>query len=61
MDIAQKDVRLIAGSNLRSKMLLTGKNRMEDLEAFSVEFDYHTVDDDAKWKIDLVNHIRTRV
>jgi hypothetical protein len=31
LGIAQKDVRLITGSNLRSIMLLTGKNRIEDL------------------------------
>jgi hypothetical protein len=38
-------------------MLLTGKNRIEDLEALNEDFEYHTVDDDEKWKIDLVKEL----
>ena len=57
LDIAQKDFRMTTGSNLRTIMLLTGKNRIEDLEALNEDFEYHTVDDDEKWKIDLVKEL----
>ena len=53
LDIDQKDVRMTTGSNLRFIMMLTRKNLIEHLETESSDFEYNTVEDDAKWKINL--------
>ena len=44
LEVAQRDARTTTGaSNMRFIMLLTGQNRVEDLKAGNVDFDYHTL------------------
>ena len=38
-------------------MLLTEKNKIDDLKAGNVDFAYHTVKEADKWKIDFVKEL----
>ena len=42
---------------MRFIMLLTGQNRVEDLKAGNVDFDYHTVSEANRWKIDFIREL----
>ena len=57
LDIAQSDVRTTTGANLRFIMLLTEKNRIGDLKAGNVDFEYHTINEADEWKIDFVKEL----
>ena len=57
IDIAQSDVRTTTGGNLRFIMILTEKNRIEDLKAGNVDFAYHTATEDDEWKINFVKEL----
>ena len=57
LEIAQSDVRTTTGANLRFIMLLTEKNKIDDLKAGNVDFAYHTVKEADKWKIDFVKEL----
>ena len=57
LDIVKKDARLTTGYNLRSIMILAGKNRVEDLEVGKVDFEYHKVEETEAWRIDFVQEL----
>ena len=57
LDIAQSDVRTTTGGNLRFIMILSEKNRIEDLKAGNVDFAYHTAIEDDEWKINFVKEL----
>ena len=57
LNIVQKDVRMTTGSNLRNIMILAGVNRIDDLEAAKVDFDYHPVNGGDEWRIDFVREL----
>ena len=55
LNIARNDVRSTTGSNLRKIMLLSGRNRIEDLK--DVDIPYHAVPSDEAWRIGFVKEI----
>ena len=55
LNIARNDVRSTTGSNLRKIMLLSGRNRIEDLK--DVDIPYHAVPPDEAWRIGFVKEI----
>ena len=57
LEVAQRDVRTTTGANMRFIMLLTGQNRVEDLKAGNADFDYHTVSEANRWKIDFIREL----
>ena len=57
LDVVKNDVRLTTGHNLRSIMMLAGKNTVEELVMGNVDFDYHKVDESEAWRVDFVQEI----
>ena len=57
LEIAQGDVRMTTGANLRFIMLQAKKNRVADLEAGNVDIEYYPVNEAEEWKIGLVKEL----
>ena len=57
LEIVMKDVRMTTGANLRSIMIKTGMNRVEDLKAGKVDIEYHKVEKTDEWKIGFVKEL----
>ena len=55
-NLAKNDVRTITGHNLRSIMLLVGKNTIEDIHNI-VDFDYKKLDEQEKWKVNIIEEL----
>ena len=53
----QSDVRIMTGSNLRTIMILEGKNKIEELGIGTVDFDYHQVKESDAWRINFVQEL----
>jgi hypothetical protein len=52
-----RDVRLTTGSNLRTIMLLTDKNCIDDLESGKVDVKYHEIQESEAWRVDLIREV----
>ena len=52
-----RDVRMTTGANLRFIMIQTGLNRVEDLKAGKVDFEYHNIEKTDQWKIGFVKEL----
>ena len=57
LDLVSTDVRLTTGNNLRSIMIQTGRNRIEELEAGSVDIKYLEVIESEAWRIDFLKEV----
>ena len=57
LDTVLRDVRLTTGSNLRTIMLLTDKNSIEDLEFGKVDVKYHEIQESEAWRVDLIREV----
>ena len=57
LDIVMRDVRMTTGANLRFIMILTGLNRVEDLQPGKVDFEYHKVEKNDEWKVGFVKEL----
>ena len=57
LEMVMRDVRMTTGANLRFIMIQTGMNRVEDLKAGKVDFEYHKVEKTDEWKIDCVKEL----
>ena len=44
LEMVMRDVRMTTGANLRFIMIQTGLNRVEDLKAGKVDFEYHKIE-----------------
>ena len=52
-----RDLRIITGSNLRSILLTSDKQRLPELYSSEVDIEYFNLEDDQFWKIDMVKKI----
>ena len=57
LEIVQRDVRTTTGANMRFIMLMTGHNRVEDMEAGKADFQYNTVSEANIWKVNFTKEI----
>ena len=57
LDTVLRDVRLTTGSNLRTIMLLTDKNSIEDLEFGKVDVKYHEIQESEAWRVDFIREV----
>ena len=57
LDTVLRDVRLTTGSNLRTIMLLTDKNSIDDLEFGKVDVKYHEIQESEAWRVDLIREV----
>ena len=57
LELVQHDVRLTTGFNLRYIMLLTGMNKVEELESGNIDHEYHQVENDEKWRINVIEEL----
>ena len=57
LDTVLRDVRLTTGSNLRTIMLLTDKNSIEDLEFGKVDVKYHEIQESEAWRVDFIKEV----
>ena len=57
LEMVMRDVRMTTGANLRFIMIQTGMNRVEDLKAGKVDFEYHKVEKTDEWKIGFVKEL----
>ena len=55
-NLAKNDVRTVTGHNLRTIMLLVGKNTIQDIDN-RIDFDYQKLDEHEKWKINLAEEL----
>ena len=54
LNIVQSDVRSIAGHNLRTIMLLTGKTRIQDLKSGDTDFEYNKIPEEELWRVSMI-------
>ena len=52
-----RDVRFTTGSNLRTIMLLTDNNCIEDLEHGRTDVKYHVIDESEAWRVDFIKEV----
>ena len=52
-----RDVRCTTGSNLRTIMLMAGKNRIEDLEVCEIDIKYHELLESEAWRVDFIKEV----
>ena len=57
LELIKKDVRMTTGHNLRSIMILAGKNTIEELEVGKTDFEYHRVEESEEWRINFVKEV----
>ena len=57
LEIVKKDTRTTTGHNLRTIMMLTGMNRIEDLDGAKIDFEYHQVEQKEKWRIGMAKEL----
>ena len=57
LDIVQADVRLTTGWNLRTIMLDSGRNTLEELNSGYIEVKYHEIPDSEAWRITFIQEI----
>ena len=57
LDLIRKDVRLTTGHNLRSIMILAGKNSIEEMEVGKTDFEYHKVEESEEWRIKFIKEL----
>ena len=57
LDTVLRDVRLTTGSNLRTIMLLTDKNCIDDLESGKVDVKYHEIQESEAWRVDFIREV----
>ena len=57
LEITKKDVRLSTGHNLRTIMMLAGKNTIEELEVGQVDFEYHEVKEINAWRVGFIKEL----
>ena len=57
LEMVMRDVRMTTGANLRFIMIQTGLNRVEDLKAGKVDFEYHKIEKTDEWKIGFVKEL----
>ena len=51
------DVRCTTGSNLRTIMLMAGKNRIEELDVCDTDIKYHEVLESEVWRVDFIKEV----
>ena len=57
MNLVKSDVRTTTGSNLRSIMLLAGKNTIQEVLSSNIDVKYHKLEEEQKWKTILLGEI----
>ena len=57
LNLVKSDARTTTGSNLRRIMLLSGKNNIEDVLDSTVDFEYHKLEEDQNWKVNMLEEI----
>ena len=57
LDVVKDDVRLTTGHNLRTIMMLTNKNTIEELNVGNVDFDYYKVEENDDWKVKIAKEL----
>ena len=57
LDVVKDDVRLTTGHNLRTIMMLANKNTIGELNAGNVNFEYHKVEENEQWKINIAREL----
>ena len=57
LDLVKRDTRTTTGFNLRTIMILTGKNSIEELEAGHSDFAYHPIDPNEEWRVKFIKEI----
>ena len=57
LEIVKADVRQTTGSNLRTIMMLTDNDSIEQLDANSGDIEYHEIPDSETWRVDFVKEI----
>ena len=58
LNMVKDDVRTITGSNLRSIMLWSRKDSVDQVLNEQVDIEYHEIEDDEIWKVDMSNSIK---
>ena len=57
LNLVKSDVRTTTGSNLRSIMLLAGKNTIQEVLSSNIDVEYHKLEEEQKWKTILLGEI----
>ena len=57
LDTVRRDVRHTTGSNLRTIMLLTDKNCIEDPETGNIDVKYHEIQESEAWRVDFIREV----
>ena len=57
LSLVRSDVRTVTGHNLRSIMMITGKNNIDELESSTVDFNYHKLGETEEWKGNMVQEL----
>ena len=57
LNLVKSDARTTTGSNLRRIMLLSGKNTIEEVLDSTVDFEYHKLEEDQNWKVNMLEEI----
>ena len=57
LNLVKSDARTTTGSNLRRIMLLSGKNNIEEVLDSTVDFEYHKLEEDQNWKVNMLEEI----
>jgi hypothetical protein len=57
LNLVMTDVRTTTGSNLRSIMLLAGKNTIQEVLSSKIDVDYHKLEEEQNWKSILLGEI----
>ena len=57
LNLVKSDARTRTGSNLRRLMILSGKNTIEEVLDSKVDFEYHKLEEDQNWKVNMLAEI----
>ena len=57
LSLVRSDARTVTGHNLRTIMMLSGKNSNEELSTSTVEFSYHKLEESEEWKENMVQEL----
>ena len=57
LGLVRNDVRLTTGHNLRTIMMILGKNSIDELDCITADFEYHKIEENEHWKVNMVKEL----
>ena len=57
LSLAKDDVRTTTGMNLRTIMLWSGRNSIDEILKQKIDVEYHKLEEHEAWKVDMIREI----